>query len=124
VDAPEDCFCCVVTSAQACLQSNQDWAPPLVTINGGTQLAGGIETYRFGRRLSKGRALSSSAARPCKVASSPKRPTNWVPIGGPAAFQRSGKLIGLRVPMLVLIAARGVGSPVVGMSLPSVSADC
>jgi hypothetical protein len=52
-----------------------------------------IEGQSFGRRRSHGCALSSSAARPSKVASSPKRPTNWVPIGNPVALQWRGRLI-------------------------------
>jgi hypothetical protein len=40
-----------------------------------------------GRRVNQGRALSSCAASRNSVASSPKRPANWTPIGRPAAFQ-------------------------------------
>jgi hypothetical protein len=49
-------------------------------------LAGGIETYRFGRRLSQGRSfkLCREAEQSRLVAEAAK---NWVPIGSPAAFQ-------------------------------------
>jgi hypothetical protein len=46
-----------------------------------------------GRRPAQGAARSSWPARESRVSSSPKRPTNWTPMGNPPSFQCSGNEI-------------------------------
>jgi hypothetical protein len=46
-----------------------------------------------GRRSAQGTACSSWPARESNVSSSPRRPTNWTPMGKPSPFQCNGSEI-------------------------------
>ena len=81
--------------------------------------------YAVGARSAHGWASSSWPARRNSVVSSPKRPTNCMPIGSPASFQYSGTDMA-GCPVTLNTAVQGMKSKVLlanGLITPSASSS-